>query len=184
MGFNGNFLFEDLIVYESLFPKSIEDKGELAWTGVGQGRLTTVPLHLCMIAGSVANGGRMAEPQLKLSVKDSAGGVRNSLNTKNYLQTMQPETAQVIQSYMLGTVMDGTASRAAVEGHSIAGKTGTAQVNSSGGKYDPHSWFVGYCAEEEHPYAVAVVVENGGSGGKAAAELAGKVLQKAIEIVK
>lgn len=183
MGFNGNFLFEDLIVYESLFPKSIEDKGELAWTGVGQGRLTAVPLHLCMIAGSVANGGWMAEPQLKLSVKDSAGGVRNSLNTKNYLQTMQPETAQVIQSYMLGTVTDGTASRAAVEGHSIAGKTGTAQVNSSGGKYDPHSWFVGYCAEEEHPYAVAVVVENGGSGGKAAAELAGKVLQKAIEIV-
>lgn len=184
MGFNGNFLFEDLIVYESLFPKSIEDKGELAWTGVGQGRLTAVPLHLCMIAGSVANGGRMAEPQLKLSVKDSAGGVRNSLNTKNYLQTMQPETAQVIQGYMLGTVMDGTASRAAVEGHSIAGKTGTAQVNSSGGKYDPHSWFAGYCAEEEHPYAIAVVVENGGSGGKAAAELAGKVLQKAIEIVK
>lgn len=184
MGFNGNFLFEDLIVYESLFPKSIEDKGELAWTGVGQGRLTAVPLHLCMIAGSVANGGWMAEPQLKLSVKDSAGGVRNSLNTKNYLQTMQPETAQVIQSYMLGTVTEGTASRAAVEGHSIAGKTGTAQVNSSGGKYDPHSWFVGYCAEEEHPYAVAVVVENGGSGGRAAAELAGKVLQKAIEIVK
>ena len=184
MGFNGNFLFEDLIVYESLFPKNIKDKGELAWTGVGQGKLTAVPLHLCMIAGSVANGGWMVEPQLKLSVKDSAGGVRNSLNTKNYLQTMQPETAQVIQSYMLDTVAEGTASRAAVEGHSIAGKTGTAQVNSSGGKYDPHSWFVGYCAEEEHPYAIAVVVENGGSGGKAAAELAGKVLQKAIEIVK
>ena len=184
MGFNGNFLFEDLIVYESLFPKSIEDRGELAWTGVGQGKLTAVPLHLCMIAGSVANGGWMVEPQLKLSVQDSAGGVRNSLNTKNYLQTMQPETAQVIQSYMLDTVTEGTASRAAVEGHSIAGKTGTAQVNSSGGKYDPHSWFVGYCAEAEHPYAIAVVVENGGSGGKAAAELAGKVLQKAIEIVK
>ena len=39
MGFNGNFLFEDLIVYESIFPKAIEDEGELAWTGVGQGNL-------------------------------------------------------------------------------------------------------------------------------------------------
>ena len=74
--------------------------------------------------------------------------------------------------------------RTAVEGHAIAGKTGTAQVNSSGGKYSPHAWYVGYCAEDEHPYAIAVVVENGGSGGSVAGRLAGKIMKKAISIVE
>ena len=85
---------------------------------------------------------------------------------------------------MIATVEEGTGTRAAVEGHSIAGKTGTAQVNSSGGKYSPHAWYVGYCAEDEHPYAIAVVVENGGSGGSVAGRLAGKIMSKAIDIVK
>lgn len=184
MGFNGNFLFDDLIVYESLFPRDIQETGELAWTGVGQGRLTVVPLHMAMIAGAVGNGGWMVEPQLVMTVSDSAGGVKNSLYTKNYLQCFSPQNAAILEEYMLATVEEGTGTRAAVEGHSIAGKTGTAQVNSSGGKYSPHAWYVGYCAEDEHPYAIAVVVENGGSGGSVAGRLAGKIMSKAIDIVK
>ncbi|MGI5884214.1 MAG: peptidoglycan D,D-transpeptidase FtsI family protein [Candidatus Spyradocola sp.] len=184
MGFNGNFLFEDLIVYESLFPKSIADDGELAWTGVGQGNLMAVPMHMAMIAGAVGNGGTMVEPQLVLSVRGAAGGVTNRLNTHTALVCMNASIAATIEEYMIETVENGTATRAAVEGHVIAGKTGTAQVNSSGGRYSPHAWYVGYCAEEETPYAIAVVVENGGSGGSAAARLAGKVMSKAIESVQ
>lgn len=184
MGFNGNFLFEDLIVYESIFPKAIEDEGELAWTGVGQGNLMAVPMHLAMIAGAVGNGGTMVEPQLVLSVRGAAGGVHSRLSTRTALQCMSASAAGIIESYMIETVESGTATRAAVDGHTIAGKTGTAQVNSSGGRYSPHSWYVGYCAEEETPYAIAVVVENGGSGGSAAARLAGRVMERAIETVQ
>ena len=184
MGFNGNFLFEDLIVYESLFPSSIDDMGELAWTGVGQGRLTVVPLHMAMITGAVANNGWMVQPQMVMSVSDSAGGVRNDLNTRRYLQCFSAENASIIEDYMIAVVESGTGTRAQVDGHVIAGKTGTAQVNSSGGKYSPHAWYVGYCDEEEHPYAIAVVVENGGSGGSVAGKLAGKIMKKAINIVE
>lgn len=183
MGFNGNFLFDDLIVYESLFPKNIEDQGELAWTGVGQGRLTAVPLHMAMITGAVANGGWMVEPQLVMTVSDSAGGVRSKLNTRNYLQCFSREIVDVIEEYMIATVAEGTGTRAQVEDYTIAGKTGTAQVNSSGGRYSPHAWYVGYCDDEEHPYAIAIVVENGGSGGSVAGRLAGKIMKKAIQIV-
>ena len=184
LGFNGNFLFPDLIVYESLFPHSIKDKGELAWTGVGQGKLTAVPLHFCMIAGAIGNNGMMVEPQLVKAVTDNAGGVKNKLNTKNYQQCFSPEVNSVLQEYMLATVEEGTGKRAQVEGYTVAGKTGTAQVNSSGGAYDPHAWFVGYIDDKDCPYAIAVVVENGGSGGSVAGKLAGKILKKATEIVK
>mgnify|MGYP002518233025 CR=1 FL=1 len=122
--------------------------------------------------------------QLVRTVSDSAGGVRNDLNTRRYLQCFSAENASLIESYMLAVVESGTGTRAQVDGHDIAGKTGTAQVNSSGGKYSPHAWYVGYCAEEEHPYAIAIVVENGGSGGSVAGKLAGKIMKKAIEIVK
>ena len=81
-----------------------------------------------------------------------------------------------------GAVVTGT--RAQVEGHVIAGKTGTAQVNSSGGKYSPHAWYVGYCDEAETPYAIAVVVENGGSGSAVAGGIAAKLLPAAAELLQ
>ena len=74
-----------------------------------------------------------------------------------------------------------TGTRAQVDGYTIAGKTGTAEVSSSSA-VKPHAWFVGYCADAEHPLALAIVVENGGHGGDVAAPLAAKVFKKAIKL--
>ena len=54
----------------------------------------------------------------------------------------------------------------------MCGKTGTAQVDDG----EPHSWFVGF--SQKSPYAVTVVVENGGTGLSAAGIVANKVMQK------
>lgn len=182
LGFNGNFLFPEIIVYESLFPASIEDKGELAWTGVGQGKLMVSPLHMAMIAGSIANGGTMVVPQMLRGVRDNNANVQDSLAASNYITAFNRVTANTIKDMMVDVVKNGTGTRAAVSGHLIGGKTGTAQVNSSGGRYQPHSWYIGFCAEDDHPYAIAVIVENGGSGSGAAARLAGKAIKKAIDL--
>ncbi|MDR2513616.1 MAG: hypothetical protein LBD02_00195 [Christensenellaceae bacterium] len=176
-GFNGNFLFPEVIVYESLFPSSIEDEGELAWTGVGQGKLLASPLHMAMIAGAMANGGVMAQPKLLLSAKDQSGALRQGAAAKSFQRAVSADQAAILHGLMLETVQKGTATRAAVSGLQIGGKTGTAQVNSSGGKYEPHSWFIGFC--EEKRLCLAVVVENGGAGSGAASRLAGKIFKKA-----
>lgn len=181
LGFNGNFLFSDLIVYESRFPDSVKDEGELAWTGVGQGRLMVNPMHMALIAGSVANGGLMAQPQMLLGVVDDDMHVQNKLSAGIYSRMMNPSTANTIREMMIDVVENGTGSSAAVKGHVIGGKTGTAQVNSSGGAYQPHSWYVGFCAEDNAPFAVCVMIENGGSGGGKAARIAGKLMERAIE---
>ena len=55
----------------------------------------------------------------------------------------------------------------------MCGKTGTAQIDDG----EPHSWFVGFSQNESTPYAVAVVVENGGTGLAAAGVVANKVMQ-------
>ena len=61
----------------------------------------------------------------------------------------------------------------------ICGKTGSAET-SLGGRYVTHGWFVGYCADETLPYALAVVVEDipsGEGGGSTAAPIAGDIFR-------
>jgi peptidoglycan glycosyltransferase len=65
----------------------------------------------------------------------------------------------------------------------VAGKTGTAQHGGSG---NPHAWFVGFAPADAPQYAVAVIVEEGGSlgseatGGAVAAPIAANVLRNAL----
>ena len=59
----------------------------------------------------------------------------------------------------------------------ISAKTGTAEVGD--GKA-AHGWFVGFLNDEEHPYAFACIVENGGSGLGAAGGVINTVLQAAV----
>ena len=62
----------------------------------------------------------------------------------------------------------------------MCAKTGTAEVNDSS---KPHAWFVGFVRNEEAPLAFAVVIENGGSGFKAAGSVANAVLQSCVEVL-
>lgn len=178
MGFNTNFLFRDLVVYESSFPDAKSDF-ELAWAGVGQGRVLVTPLHMAMIAGAIANGGQMMEPHLVSSIVGDSGIPKVRSGASVYRRIVSPGVATKLQQYMEGVVESGTGTRAQLDGYTIAGKTGTAEVSSSK-SVKPHAWFVGYCADEEHPLAIAIVVENGGHGGDVAAPLAAKVFKKAI----
>jgi peptidoglycan glycosyltransferase len=61
---------------------------------------------------------------------------------------------------MVGAVENGYVSGAHVDGYRVGGKTGTAEV----GDGEPHAWFIGFIGDPEPRYAVAVVLEHGGSG--------------------
>jgi len=93
--------------------------------------------------------------------------------------------------------LGGTATRSAVtgEGMSMAGKTGTAQVRNISSaeritgvldnedlpwRLRDHALFVGFGPVEAPKYAVAVVVEHGGSGSRAAGPRARDIMQFAL----
>jgi cell division protein FtsI/penicillin-binding protein 2 len=64
---------------------------------------------------------------------------------------------------------------------SVAGKTGTAQVDDG----DPHSWFAGfapYDGDAAHRIAFAVVVEHGGYGAKFAAPIGREIVEAATQL--
>lgn len=180
-GFNDNFTFQDLVLYESSYPADLESVAELAWSGVGQARVLVTPLHMAMIAGSIGNGGVMMSPKLIDQVTGSTGIPRLRTSGGAYRRVVSENTARIIGSYMRETVEDGTGYRAAVDGYTVCGKTGSAEI-SNDKSVATNAWFVGYIEESEHPYAIAVVIEEGGAGGDKAARLAGKALKKAIEL--
>ncbi len=79
---------------------------------------------------------------------------------------------------MILAVTEGTASPGAIPGIQVAAKTGSAEP---GGSQNTHAWYIAFAPAEDPVIAVAVLVENGGTGGGAAAPIAKAVIEKALE---
>jgi penicillin-binding protein 2 len=101
---------------------------------------------------------------------------------------MKPEHLELIKAAMVGvTSAGGTAAKAGLNaGYTIAGKTGTAQVVAmkQGEKYDAskmreehrdHALFIAFAPADDPKIAMALLVENGGSGSGTAAPIAREV---------
>lgn len=180
-GFGDNFLFQDLVLFNSQYPTTNQNKDDLAWSGVGQGRVLVTPMHMAMIAGAIANDGVMMEPRLMLSATSAQGLPRLMLQSRAYKRLCTPSTAQTIQQYMKACVQYGTGTQARISGYTVAGKTGSAET-SNDKSINTHAWFVGYVESDQYPLAIAVVVENSGAGSKVATPMAQKVLSRAIKL--
>ena len=176
-GFNDNFLFRDLVVENSTYPTTNRSSFEVASSGFGQSAITASPMHMCMVAAAIANDGVMMEPRLLREVRSAAGTLRTAFESKVYRTATTPENAAILQEYMQAVVTSGTGTRAKVSGLTICGKTGSAESSLQGADVT-YGWFVGYIADDELPFAVAVLVEDipdGEGGGSAAAPIAGEI---------
>lgn len=178
-GVGDNFLFRDIVVENSQYRN--EGSGtstafETAMNGFGQAEILVTPMHMCLVAACVANDGVIMEPTLlRSTLSGTTGRVRDNFSSTEYRAAIAPETAAVLQEYMRAVVTGGTGRQAAVSGLTICGKTGSAEV--ANGEVT-HGWFIGYCADEELPFAVAILVENigdGQGGGSTAAPIAADI---------
>lgn len=163
-----------------LTPNSFKTRApEFALAGIGQGPVAATPLQMAMVAQTVANGGVMLTPHVMQSVADESGRVVTRYRPKPWREPMQTGTAALLTDMMRAVVTEGTATAAQIPGVTVAGKTGTAQVD---GADAPHAWFIGFAPAEAPRYAIAVLVENGGdlgseaTGGAVAAPMARAVL--------
>jgi cell division protein FtsI/penicillin-binding protein 2 len=76
-----------------------------------------------------------------------------------------------VRAALVGVIEGGTAARSAIKGVQLAGKTGTAQSGTldEQGKELNHAWFVGFAPANDPKIVVAVMIEFGGHGTRAAA---------------
>ena len=149
---------------------------ELASSAIGQGEILVSPLHMALSAAGVANKGIIMQPYLVDTVKDSQGVTVQRQAVQAWLTATTPEIAGIIKAGMVSAVKVGTAQAAATQGMQVAGKTGSAQ-NDQG---QSHAWFIGFAPSDQPRLAVAVILENAGSGGAVAAPVAGRLLAAAV----
>ena len=168
----------DLPVSESvLAPPKNMDPVMTAWSAIGQGETLATPLQMALTAAAIGHNGMMMEPYLIESVRDYQGTLLYEKKPLTWRRAATKETAALVKEMMVATVADGTGRGAELREVEVAGKTGTAEV---GGTKDPHAWFVGFAPATDPQVAVAIVVENAGTGGSAAAPLAGELINKAL----
>ncbi|MBZ4666735.1 penicillin-binding transpeptidase domain-containing protein [Mahella sp.] len=176
--FNRTFAWDDMTVYASNFPKEEQiTDDELAKDAIGQGKVTVTPMHMAMITSAIANDGDMMQPRLVKAVENSRGRIIRRFNPKRYAHVTDKPIADEITDMMVSVVTDGTGKSARISGVDVAGKTGTAQA---GGQQEDHAWFISFAPADNPSIAVAVIVENAGTGGVQAAPVARKVMKQAL----
>ncbi len=145
----------------------------LMQTAIGQGETLVTPLHMALIAASVANDGVAMKPYLVDSIESYDGNTVEQYESEEYKTLMSTEQAEILQEFMRETVKSGTASKLADNDYKAYGKTGTAEFNSDG---DSHAWFVGYATKKgKKSLAIAVIAEDTGAGSKYAVPIADDV---------
>lgn len=152
------------------------DRATVAQISIGQGTLLASPLEMACAVGAIGNGGVMRRPYVVREVRDPDGAVLRRTPSVILCVPVPAEDAGLVKDMMVGAVARGTARAAGLPGVRVAGKTGTAQ-NPHGA---PHAWFVGFAPADDPRCAVAVVLENGGSGGAVAAPVAREILRAAL----
>jgi len=160
--------------------------GETVISGIGQGYNLATPLQLAVATAALANGGTVFKPQLVKSVIDSQTGLRKTI-APVVVRTINlpPEQRQVIVDAMVDVTRPGGTAAAANAGapYLIAAKTGTAQVVGikQNEKYNAakletghrdHAVYITFAPADHPKIAIAILVENGGHGGTAAAPIA------------
>ena len=168
--------------------------GETLITGIGQGFMLTTPLQLATATSAIATMGKRFKPRMLRSIQNEQNGplIVTKAEPLTSVPISDEKNWKTVVDAMKNVVdgLHGTARGIKYNlKYSIAGKTGTAQVfgiaqdaeynkDDIAKKLQDHALFVGFAPFENPRIAVALIVENGGSGGSVAAPIVRKVMDQ------
>ena len=162
-----------------------EDTPKLAQVSIGQNDVRATPLEMALVAAGVANGGVIMRPHVMQEIRQKDGTLVTRATPEPWRTAVSPEVAATLREAMVGVVQGGTATRMAVDGFVVGGKTGTAELGTT--PSSSHAWVIGFAGPEGQPptVAVAVIVEaqpgaDEQTGGRVAAPIAKAVLEAAL----
>jgi peptidoglycan glycosyltransferase len=162
---------------KSSFSLTEEDTNALKMdTAFGQGKTYVSPLHMAMIAGAIANDGLVMQPTLIERLQSFEGILIEKEEPSEYDTIFTSDEVALLSEYMRETIIKETSGDLNSDHFTAYGKTGTAQTSSD--LNNTNAWFVGYATKEGYEdIAIAVVVENSGSGARFASPIARKIFE-------
>ena len=163
--------------------------GDTISVAIGQGYNLTTPLQLAFATMIIANNGKAYLPRLVKQIQNSQTGTIEEIPPKLLKKLkLKPHNLEVVKNALVDvTRPGGTAAKAAINAaYTFAGKTGTSQVigikqgeryneKSINERHRDHAMFIAYAPAEDPKIALAVLIENTGTGGSTAAPVARQV---------
>jgi penicillin-binding protein 2 len=169
-------------------------EGETLNIGIGQGFLNASPLQLAVMTARIANGGRPIVPSI-IRQQQPISTPQTGLADPAHLQRVMDAVMGVTEEPGGTAYWALEAKGIDIEGMRMAGKTGTSQVRYISQeerrrgviknedlpwRRRDHALFVCAAPYDAPRYALALVVEHGGSGSKAAAPAARDILREIL----
>ncbi|MEK6611611.1 MAG: penicillin-binding protein 2 [Gemmatimonadota bacterium] len=149
--------------------------GPRGWTqsaslnlAIGQGENAQTVINMARFYTALATDGAAVQPEI----------VRGAAQ-RTQLFALNDEQMTGVRKALAGVVQRGTAAASRIEGVMLAGKTGTAQ-NAQDATRD-HAWFVGFAPADDAKIVVAVMLEFGGHGTRAA-RIASKIIEHYLKM--
>lgn len=125
---------------------------------IGQGENSQTVVNMAKFYAALATDGSAPTPEI---VKRAP--------SKTRIFKLNQEQMDGLRTALAGVIGQGTAQSARIQGVMLAGKTGTAQTGKRvNGVELNHAWFVGFAPADKPTIVVAVMLEYGGHGGRAA----------------
>ncbi|HET6867581.1 MAG TPA: penicillin-binding transpeptidase domain-containing protein [Solirubrobacteraceae bacterium] len=165
---------------EPTIPSASAIGGDLAVgsSAIGQGKVQASVLEMTDVAATIAMGGRRPLPTLQAHLPP------------RFVHVTSRHVAGLLQKLMIAVVQFGTGVSAAIPGVTVAGKTGTAELQNTAtttGANVPNSnqltdaWFVGYAPVGAPRIVAGALFPNQGAGGATAAPAVREVLITGLE---
>ncbi|HEY4825695.1 MAG TPA: penicillin-binding transpeptidase domain-containing protein [Solirubrobacteraceae bacterium] len=162
----------------SIPPASLDSDLEVGSSAIGQGQVLATPLEMTEVGATIAMGGKRPVPTLEAN------------QPPRFTPVASAHVASEVQQMMVAVVQFGTGTAAQIPGVTVAGKTGTAELQStttSNGQSVANAnqltdaWFVGYAPVGHPRIVVGALFPNQGAGGATAAPSVRQVLVAALQ---
>ena len=155
---------------------------ELATMSFGQ-RFRITPLQMITAVAAVANDGVLMQPRIVKSITNTDTGAVTTVEPTKVRQVVSKETSEKMISMLESVVEDGTGKYAQVKGYSIAGKTGTSEIDTTKNKNYVASFVA--IAPTESPEVVVLVTlykprGTNRSGSRVAAPVVAQILKEVL----
>ena len=168
--------------------------GETLISGIGQGYTLTTPLQLANTTAIIAAKGKRMQPRLVFAQQATPDSEISLLPAQeiNSVTLEKPSHWDKIIHSMTRVVHSSHGTARAISQRlpfKIAGKTGTAQVfgikqdeeynkETVAARLRDHSLFIAFAPAEKPKIALAIIVENGGSGSAVAAPISREIIEQ------
>ncbi|MBP3522649.1 MAG: PASTA domain-containing protein [Clostridia bacterium] len=161
---------------------------DLARIGFGQSVAVT-PIQMITAACAVVNGGRLMKPYLVEAILNEDGEETQVISPTVVANPISAATSTTMRELLGSVVSEGGGKNARVDGWSVGGKTGTAQIYKNGRiESNLHiGSFVGFAPVEEPEVAVLVIVDEAqvkpDYGGTTAAPFAAQIFSEILPLL-